>query len=89
MHTRSNNNNRYIENMRSIVESINDSREFDEARQIHYQVAFNDTKDEEGIPYTVDIYVDYKYKRDFDKFVEKQEGDAFMHACNDDESICY
>ena len=61
-----------------LTESLGKS--INEARQIDYSVAFIGTQDEDGIPYPVMIYVDKEYQKDFEKFLEFEEGHIFEHA---------
>lgn len=65
--------------MKSLQESLN----INEARQLQYRVSFNDTKDEEGLPYGVTILVDKEYQKDFERFLEKEEMNIFAHAAAD------
>lgn len=62
-----------------LVESLGKSN-VNEARQIDYSVAFIGTQDTDGIPYPVTIYVDKEYQKDFEKFLESEEGYIFEHA---------
>ena len=63
--------------MKTLVESIHS---VNEASEVKYRVAFLDFLDEEGLPPTVTILVPREYTRKFDKFLEDQEGNTFMHA---------
>ena len=51
-----------------------------EGRKVSYRVAFLDTKDNEGIPFGVDILVDPQYTRQFEEFLLNEEGNIFVHA---------
>ena len=51
-----------------------------EARQINYRVAFVDCVDSEGLPIAVSILVDSKDVDVFEKFLNDQEGNLFVHA---------
>lgn len=54
-----------------------------EARQINYRVALIDVLDEDGedgLPISVDILVDKEYQKQFEKWLEKEEGNIFSHA---------
>jgi hypothetical protein len=64
--------------MNYLSESLGKS--INEARQIDYSVAFIGTQDAEGIPYTVRILVDKEYQRDFEKFLEDEQDNIFIHA---------
>ena len=63
--------------MKTLVESIHS---VNEAREVQYRVAFLDFLDEEGLPPTVTISVPREHVRMFEKFLEDQEGNIFMHA---------
>ena len=63
--------------MKTLVESIHS---VNEAREVQYRVAFLDFLDEEGLPPTVTISVPREHVRMFEKFLEDQEGNTFMHA---------
>ena len=63
--------------MKTLVESI---CSVNEAREVEYRVAFLDFLDEEGLPMTVKILVPRENARKFDDFLEKEEGNIFMHA---------
>ena len=53
-----------------------------EARQIEYYVAFLGTKDvnNDDLPYTATILVDKANQKDFERFLEAEEGNIFEHA---------
>lgn len=51
-----------------------------EARQINYRVALIDVHDEEGLPISVDIMVDKEYQKQFENWLENEEGNIFSHA---------
>ena len=51
-----------------------------ESREIEYRVAFFDTTDSEGIPYTVRIFVNSKNQRDFENWLEKEQDNLIAHA---------
>ena len=51
-----------------------------EARQINYRVALMDVQDEEGLPISVDIMVDKEYQKQFENWLENEEGNIFSHA---------
>lgn len=63
--------------MKTLVESIHS---VNEAREVQYRVAFLDFLDEEGLPPTVTISVPREHVRMFEKFLEDQEGNIFMHV---------
>lgn len=62
-----------------IQESLNEQN-VNEAQQIEYQVSFLTTKGEDGSPYTVKIFVDKKYQRNFENFLDNNEDEIFYHA---------
>lgn len=62
-----------------IQESLNEQN-VNEAQQIEYHVSFLTTKGEDGSPYTVKIFVDKKYQRNFENFLDNEEDSIFYHA---------
>ena len=65
--------------MKSFTESINTN--INEAQEVEYRVTFlgfNDNID--GLPITVKILVPKEYVREFDNFLENEEGKIFGHA---------
>jgi hypothetical protein len=65
--------------MKNLKDSIQENI-VNEAQQIEYQVSFLTTKDEDGIPYTVRIFVDKKYQRNFENFLDNEQDNIFYHA---------
>lgn len=55
-------------------------RFINEAREIEYRVAFIDTKDSEGLPFTVKIFVDKENQREFENWLENERDNSIMHA---------
>ena len=51
-----------------------------ESREIEYHVAFLDTKDSDGIPFTVRILVEQRNKQDFENWLEKEQDNLIAHA---------
>ena len=51
-----------------------------ESREIEYRVAFLDTKDSDGIPFTVRILVEKENQRDFENWLENERDNSIMHA---------
>ena len=68
--------------MKSLQESI-----INEARGAEYTVAFSGFNDEDGLPISVSIMIPREYAKEFDKFLNKMEGDIFAHA--DGGSVLY
>lgn len=62
-----------------IQECLNEQN-VNEAQQIEYHVSFLTTKDEDGTPYTVKIFVDKKYQRNFENFLDNEQDNIFYHA---------
>lgn len=62
------------------MKNLKDYMPINEARQIEYRVALNDVQDEEGLPISVDIIVDKEYQKQFEKWLEDEEGNIFSHA---------
>lgn len=60
--------------MKSIKEMIN------EARGIEYRVMLNDVFDRDDMPISVSIVVDRANQREFEDWLEEQEGNLFGHA---------
>lgn len=51
-----------------------------ESKQIQYRVALNEVEDSEGLPITVTILVDKENSTNFEKWLEKEQDNLFMHA---------
>ena len=51
-----------------------------ESREIEYRVAFIDTKDSEGLPFTVRIFVEPRNKSDFENWLENERDNSIAHA---------
>ena len=51
-----------------------------ESREIEYHVAFLDTKDSDGIPFTVRIYVEPRNKENFENWLENERDNSIVHA---------
>lgn len=68
--------------MKTLQESI-----VNEARGVEYTVAFTGFNDEDGLPIAVDIMIPREYAKEFEKFLEKEEGNTFTHA--DGGSVSY
>ena len=51
-----------------------------EARQIEYRVNVASVLDDEDLPVTVTILVDKENQKAFEKWLEDQEGNEFLHA---------
>lgn len=51
-----------------------------EARLTPYRVAFLDTKDADGVPYTVQILVEKDNQKDFENFLNSEQDNIFAHA---------
>lgn len=62
--------------MKTLKETIN----INEAREIEYRVSFLGFKDSDDLPATVKILVPREMARDFDNFLENEEGNIFQHA---------
>lgn len=65
--------------MKPIKEAIENAI-VNEASQVPFRVAFNEFKDQEGLPIGVTIMVDRENAEDFKKFLEKEEDGIFAHA---------
>ena len=78
--------------MRDLKEFLNkrsDEAQVNEARELQYTVAFIDVKDKDGLPISVTMLVPAKYASKFDVFLEKEEGNIFIHAENNTGSVSY
>ena len=51
-----------------------------EARQLRYNVAFNDCVDKDELPISATILIEYEDKEAFEKFLKDEEGNTFAHA---------
>jgi hypothetical protein len=51
-----------------------------ESREIEYRVAFIDTKDSEGLPFTVRILVERENQRVFENWLENERDNSIIHA---------
>ena len=51
-----------------------------EARQIQYSAALIDVLDRDDLPVSVTILVDKENQREFEKWMENEEGNIFSHA---------
>lgn len=51
-----------------------------EAKQEEYRVSFLGCKDDEGLPIIVSILVDKEDVKTFEKYLEKEQDNIFMHA---------
>lgn len=60
--------------MKTLTNYFNESL-INEARQLSYRVAFVDCPD-----ISVEILVDKEDQKEFEKFLEDEEGNTFMHA---------
>lgn len=55
-------------------------RFINESREIEYRVAFLDTKDSEGLPFTVRILVEKENQRVFENWLENERDNSIIHA---------
>lgn len=65
--------------MKSLKSQVSESI-VNEARQVEYYVTPLDVQDSEGIPVTVKIVVDKEYQKQFEAWLNKEEGNIFSHA---------
>lgn len=65
--------------MKSIEQQISESV-IDEARQVGYRVSINDVHDNDGLPITVSINVEKEYQKQFETWLNEEEGNIFAHA---------
>lgn len=70
--------------MKSIKECL-----LNESKELEYvSCAFNDLKDEEGLPISCKIYIEAKYADKLSKFGKDQKDNIFAHF-DDDADVCY
>lgn len=65
--------------MKSLEQQISESV-IDEARQVEYRVSINDVHDNDGLPITVSINVEKEYQKQFETWLNEEEGNIFAHA---------
>ena len=51
-----------------------------ESSEIEYSVVFYDTKDSEGLPFTVRILVERENQRVFENWLENEKDNSIIHA---------
>lgn len=51
-----------------------------EAREIDYRVQLADVLDDEDLPITITMVVEKEYQKQFEKWLENEEGNIFLHA---------
>lgn len=51
-----------------------------EAREINYRVQLADVLDDEDLPITITMVVEKEYQKQFEKWLENEEGNIFLHA---------
>jgi hypothetical protein len=51
-----------------------------ESKKVEYRVSLIDVLDEEDLPISVSILVENKDTKNFEDWLNKQEGDIFAHA---------
>lgn len=51
-----------------------------EAREGYYHVSLAGVKDSDGLPVNVTIMIDRDNKKEFEKWLEAEEGNTFLHA---------
>lgn len=61
--------------MKDIITKINES-----SKAVEFSVAFNGAKDNEGLPFSVKILVDPKYKEIFKKYLEEEKDNTVYMA---------
>jgi hypothetical protein len=49
-------------------------------KEIEYRVAFIDTKDSEGLPFTVRVLVAPENQREFENWLENERDNSILHA---------
>lgn len=51
-----------------------------EAREVEYRVSFLGVKNSEDVPFTVTILVEKENSKAFEKFLEEEQDNIFIHA---------
>ena len=51
-----------------------------EAREVEYRVSFLSVKNSEDVPFTVTILVEKENSKAFEKFLEEEQDNIFVHA---------
>ena len=65
--------------MKSLSNYIKESS-VNEAREIYYRVQLADVLDDEDVPVTITMVVEKEYQKQFEKWLENEEGNIFLHA---------
>lgn len=65
--------------MKSLSNYIKESS-VNEAREINYRVQLADVLDDEDVPVTITMVVEKEYQKQFEKWLENEEGNIFLHA---------
>ena len=61
--------------MKDILTRLNESY-----KEVEFHVSFSGTKDEEGLPFTVKVLVEPKYKEAFKKYLEEEKDNSVYMA---------
>ena len=69
--------------MKNIINHINESKE------IECRCAFSDISDKDGLPISCSIIIESKYINKLLEFAKKEEGNAFIHFCDNKSIVCY
>lgn len=65
--------------MKSLSNYIKESS-VNEAREIYYRVQLADVFDDEDVPVTITMVVEKEYQKQFEKWLENEESNIFLHA---------
>lgn len=65
--------------MKSLSNYIKESS-VNEAREINYRVQLADVLDDEDLPITITMVVEKEYQKQFEKWLENEESNIFLHA---------
>lgn len=65
--------------MKNLKEAMNEAL-VNEARQVEYRVSIIGCNDRENLPISVTILVDKDDQKWFESYLEKEEGNLFLHA---------
>jgi hypothetical protein len=65
--------------MKTLSKYINENI-VNEAREISYRVQLADVLDDEDLPITITMSVEKEYQKQFEQWLENEEGNIFLHA---------
>lgn len=69
--------------MKTIAQQIHEqalATAIHEAKMIEYRAQIDAVQDSDGLPVTVSILVEKEYQKEFEKWLNSEEGNTFGHA---------